>query len=157
MSKFKYASVGTVSHGTMRNQDLIPTFCEELRYLGHRSKELTKIESRVNRALYGRHGEDDAYFTDEVSSWDLESLFDMLNDHALPYMYFGAHVGDGSDYGFWVDYEYLDYDFFDGLKVNDLSEVPEKHTGEVLHINDHGNLALYSAKRGKLTEIWAIV
>lgn len=138
----------------MREQDLIPAFCEELRYLGHRSRKLSIIERRVNRALNGKYGEDDAYFTDEESLWDLESLFDMLNEHALPYMYFGAHIGDGSDYGFWVSEDIEEC--FDGLMVSDLSEVPEKYTGEVLNVNDHGNLTLYSVKRGKFSETWGI-
>lgn len=153
--KWSHGQVGSVSEATMRPQDLLPRFCEELRYLGHRDKELTRIEKRVNRALNGKYGEDDVYFEDEVSQWDLAYLFAMLNEHSLPYMYFGSHPGDGSDYGFWVS-EGIEYDF-DGLKVEDLAEVPQNYTGEVLHINDHGNMTLYSAKRGKLTEIWGIV
>ena len=46
---------------------------------------------------------------------------------------------------------------FDGLKVSDTGDVPADYSGEVLHINDHGNMTLYSAERGKLTEIWSIV
>lgn len=153
--KFTYASVGSVSSGTMRNQDLMPDFIWELRNLGHRDKKLTVIQNRVNTALNGQYGEDDAYFQDEESSYDLESLFDMLDQHSLPYMYFGAHPGDGADYGFWVS-EGLEYDF-DGLKVNDTSEVPDKYTGEVLHVNERGNTTLYTAKRGKLTEVWGVV
>lgn len=146
MSKFKYGEIGSVSTATMRPEDLIPCFTSELRWLGHRSKELSAIERRMNKR---------GYYDTEDSSYDLESLFDMLDEHAMPYMYFGAHPGDGSDYGFWVT-EGIEYDF-DGLKVDDLSEVPNGYTGEVLHVNDHGNMTLYVARKGKLTEMWGIV
>lgn len=155
MAKFKMGQVGTVSHGTMRSQDLIESFTSELRSLGHRSRDLTKIEKRYNTAINGQYGDNDAYFDNEVSSWDLESLFNMLNSHALPYMYFGSHPGDDSDYGFWIS-ESVEYDY-DGLKVSDTSEVSDSYTGEVLHVNDHGNMTLYTAKKGKLTEVWSVV
>jgi hypothetical protein len=144
--KFTIASFGSVSSGTMRAQDLIPDFCWELRHLGHRAAELTRIESRCNRALSGKFGEDDAYFTDEMSSFDLESLTDMLQEHAPAYAYFGSHPGDGADYGFWLS-ESFEYDFeaFDGIKVADTDDIPRGYTGEVLQINDHGNMTLYHA------------
>ncbi|MCS2443096.1 hypothetical protein NXX09_24160 [Bacteroides uniformis] len=31
----------------------------------------------------------------------LESLFDTLDSYSPEGYYFGAHLGDGSDYGFW--------------------------------------------------------
>jgi hypothetical protein len=46
---------------------------------------------------------------------------------------------------------------FDGLVVSDTSEVPSDFSGEVLHINDHGNATLYGARRGKLVEVAACV
>lgn len=144
--KWTHGTIGSVSHATMRNEDLIPAFTSELRWLGHRSKELTRIE----RAM-GAPG----YFETENAYNDLEWLFDALDSHALPYMCFGAHPGNGSDYGFWIS-DSIDYDF-EGLRVDDTAEVPEDYTGEVLHVNDHGNMTLYTAKRGKLTEVWAVV
>lgn len=145
--KWQYGD-GSVSSGTMRPEDLIPDFIWELRYLGHRSKNLTEIEKRVERA-------NDEYWQDEECSFDLEELFDMLNEHSLPYMYFGSHPGDGADYGFWIS-EGMEYDF-DGLKVDDLSEIPADYIGEVLHVNDHGNMTLYWKSARKLREIWAVV
>lgn len=151
----KIASLGTVSWGTMRPQDLLPSFAGELRALGHRSRELTKIESRINRALNGKYGEDDKYFESEIAQWDIETLCDMLKEHAPAYAYFGASEGDGSDYGFWLPYDFTENDF-DGLKVDDLNEIPARYTGEVLEVNDHGNMTLYFCKNGKLAEIWSV-
>lgn len=46
---------------------------------------------------------------------------------------------------------------FDGLVVSDTSEVPSNFSGEVLHINDHGNATLYGARLGKLVEVASCV
>ena len=144
---FKLAySAGCVSTGTMRKEDLIPAFCWELRNLNHRSPELTRIE---------RKAKTEKYYNSEDSDYDLESLQNMLSEHAQPYFYFGSHPGDGADYGFWLP-EFFEDDF-DGLKVDDTSEIPAGYIGEVLHVNDHGNMTLYWKSARKLTEIWAIV
>lgn len=43
---------------------------------------------------------------------------------------------------------------YDGLVVSDTSDIPRGYRGEVLHINDHGNVTLYRAFRnGNLREI----
>jgi len=43
---------------------------------------------------------------------------------------------------------------FEGKVVEDLSEVPKGYRGQVLHVNDHGNVSLYNAfKNGNLHEI----
>ncbi len=46
---------------------------------------------------------------------------------------------------------------FEGLAVGDLSEVSENYRGEVLHINDHGNVTLYYREGGILDEISSMV
>ena len=144
--KWQYGTLGSISSGTMRPQDLIPDFVYTLRYLGHRSKELTRIERRMNSTKY---------YETEDSMWDLESLFDMLQEHAPDYVYFGSHPGDGSDYGFWVS-DFVDDDFED-LKVSDLADIPSDYIGHVLVINDHGNMTLYYKSARKLTELWSAV
>ena len=148
-----YGGIGSVSSATMRTEDLIPSFLWEadlLRLTKDERKAIRGIQSRVDRA-----GSDDAYWQDEVSSFDLEELFDILGAHSLPYFSFGAHEGDGADYGWWLSESFEDD--FDGLRVSDLSEVPGGHSGEVLLVNDHGNMSLYVFSRGRRRELWGIV
>jgi hypothetical protein len=75
------------------------------------------------------------------------------------YCRFGAHEGDGSDYGFWpIDIEDIKEQVRErGVVVSDLSEVPPRFNGEILLINDHGNASLYVLARKKLKLIWSIV
>jgi hypothetical protein len=80
--------IGTVSTGTMLASDLIPAFMAEL------------PASHKLRVEYDEHGYN-AADADDL----LECLFDALDALAPEGTYFGAHPGDGSDYGFWpVDF-----------------------------------------------------
>ena len=145
----KYTPMGSVSCATMRPEDLIPTFAYELRNMPARRehrKELTAIEKRMDK---------DGYYESEDSTYDLEWLFNTLEEYAMPYFYFGSHPGNGADYGFWLT-EDINH-CFDGLKVNDLAEIPKDYRGEVLLVNDHFNMTLYVKTARKLTEIWSVV
>jgi hypothetical protein len=145
------ASLGSVSRATMREEDLIPAFAYELEQLDteEKYKELIKEANDIDW--------DDVDIGIVYSNDILEELFDALNMFAPPYCYFGSHPGDGADYGFWIceDIESI----FEGLKVNDVSEVPEDYTGEVFDSNEHGNMVLYyyeNTTRGiEAKEIWS--
>ncbi len=143
--------IGSVSSGTMRPEDLIPCFWDEYMSLCQQNHEVPSEEA----GAIERRIEVEGYWESEEAHYDLEWLFDALHEFAAPYFYFGSHPGNGADYGFWLS-EGWDEDF-DGLRVSDLSEVPEDYSGEVLHVNDHGNATLYAAENGKLTEIWGVV
>lgn len=66
----------TISHGTMRPEDLIPKLLEVLEELNPEAGQ-------------------------EAQSQFLSELFDLLDQEAPEGFYFGSHPGDGSDYGFW--------------------------------------------------------
>lgn len=90
---------GTVIEGTMRAEDLIPTFISTIRTIDPEMENplrLALIDLENNMLEMGEE-----YFRDEISTFDLDYLFDMLNQYAPDGYYFGAHPGDGSDYGFW--------------------------------------------------------
>lgn len=158
--KAKTASFGSISSGTMRPEDLIPTFAAELDALRNgtcRAHQKLATEAR-NLKL-----DADGYFADQDAARDvLSELFEALGDYAPAYGYFGSLEGDGADYGFWLDSEFPQ--FFEGAKINDPSELDELDTSvvnEALEVNDHGNMTLYAAwRRGrKITwrEVWAVV
>jgi len=148
-AKNRYGSIGTVSHATMRPEDLIRRFISELDYI-----KLDRTTRNEVRAIQ-KDSRKEGYYDTEDCHYDLERLFDILDSVALPYFYFGSHPGDGSDYGFWLSEDAIEE--FDGLKVSDLSEIPAGHTGEVMLVNDHGNVSLYACNNGKVKAVWEVV
>ena len=107
----KHYPMGSISSGTMRKEDLIPAFVDELEYqAGKDDKYHIALCERINEAM-----ENDGYFDGEDSYFDLEELFDALNEYSAPYFYFGAHPGDGSDYGWWLAIDDIDATMVDGI------------------------------------------
>ena len=157
-------TIGSITSGTMRNEDLIPTFLEYVQ-----DEELKDaIEDRIEFSEQDDNSYD--YYNCEDSDYDMDSLFNALQEIAGPYFYFGSHPGDGSDYGFWLceDVAEMVKDS-GGYVVSDVAEIsvdkiredgwPESGHVDVLHVNDHGNVTLYdyACKTNVFTEIWAIV
>ncbi len=148
------ADIGSVSHGTMRTEDLIPIFVERLNDLNKEryarlDNMLSEIEQRMER---------EDYYASEDAGYDLEALFEALNEYAPPFCFFGAHTGDGSDYGFWLSDDAIRDAIHDGeiVKVDAGDEWPEDMSADyVLEVNDHGNMALFDAQARR--ELWSIV
>lgn len=149
MARFHRSNIGTVSTGTLKTSDLIESFTYELRQQRPLHREHRKLLSTI----------EEFRDSNKASGIDLafvDQLADALNGYAPHGFYFGANPGDGADFGFWLDESFVED--FDGLKVSDTSEVPANYTGQVLHVNDHGNVTLYHASKGaRLREVWAIV
>lgn len=123
-----YAKPGSISHATMRNEDLIPCFMQVLEELYERNKlqyetlqdtspemaELLRATEQVRddyicrTSLNGDDVSKEWFDTEDATIFLNEDLFDALDRFAAKYYYFGANVGDGSDYGFWdlMDEEY---------------------------------------------------
>jgi len=155
----RYANFGSVSSGTMNTQDLLSALSSELEYqLGRQSRRFPRraLRSLIRSAERTLNDAADSDSDSACSDDTVQELFDALEQFAPPYAYFGAVEGDGANYGYWLSSN-MAIDF-DGLKVSDTSEVPSGYRGEVLHVNDHGNMTLYVVgSHDKLREIWAIV
>jgi hypothetical protein len=165
MQHSKRINMGSVSTATMRPEDLIPRFVSELESQRPLKREHGKLAREIRQRLDAddvsescANGDHESYYSSDDADFDLESLFDALNQYCLPYFYFGAHEGDGSDYGYWLPTDFDDqFEADGGLKVNDLADVPRAYTGEVLLVNDHGNCSLYRYSRGRHWEVWSVV
>ena len=154
------ARFGSVSSGTMRPEDLIPTFASELDALrNHTSRTHRSLVAAARNLKINADG----YYKDEDGAREiLSDLFTALQDYAPDYAYFGAVEGDGADFGFWLDYCFAQE--FEGAKISDPSELDALDTrvvNEALYVNDHGNMTLFAAwTRGKKTtwrEVWSVV
>lgn len=149
MKNRKQVHIGSVSTGTLVTDDLISSFMWELK---HDESFSRRRYAQLEKELAELEAHEDEDGLDEFLN---DTLFDAMQNLAPAYFYFGAHPGDGADFGFWLE-EYFEQEF-DGLRVADLAEVPKGHSGEVLLVNDHGNMSLYAFSRGRSREIWAIV
>lgn len=99
--------IGTVIHGTLRPQDLIPAFIGVLKEVGKDVDYLWAIDDFLNNS---NPDDVEKYFEGEIAQDDIELLIKDINDNIsdIPFLYFGCHPSDGSDFGFWVDYDSLE-------------------------------------------------
>ena len=146
-------TIGSVSTGTLRDEDLLAAFAFELERLADNYPELV---DRANQFV------EDGFTDGEASSNCVAELMDALSEYAPPHVYFGAHEGDGADFGFWPDMDFSGCEFFTVLEpdVRDPSdfepgsELVDTTCGIYVSINDHGNVTV-SEIRG--AEIWSAV
>ena len=92
----------SLSHNTMRSQDLIPVFLTFLSV--HYSVWYAAHVGRVFPLPPAHAVEDEGaewWDSEECSYFLNEELFNALNELAPEGYYFGSHIGNGSDYGFW--------------------------------------------------------
>lgn len=93
---------GTVIHGTLRNCDLIPALLDAerehnpARYEGRMVTAFGPVPSYVQD-----EGNDSEWWMSEDAQDLLSDLIDSLDEVAPEGMYFGANVGNSSDFGFW--------------------------------------------------------
>lgn len=93
----------SVIRGTHRPQDLVPCFLSKLRELDPVAYSAHVVATfPLPPAYVADEGDDSEWWDSEECSYFLnECLFDLLNGCAPDGFYFGAHPGDGSDFGFW--------------------------------------------------------
>lgn len=147
------ASLGSISSGTMRPEDLHESFTAALAYLDSKRAKAFDAEYVTPETDEDADGFD-ADALDEFYADAVNALFDILGEYAPDYCYFGAHEGNGSDYGFWVSWDSLD----DAVRYGEIDkgeDTPDfPHDKPFLQVNDHGNATLYSADG---VELWACV
>jgi hypothetical protein len=144
----KTAEIGTIIQGTLLVGDLIEAFTDELKRLDYDNEHEELI--RECEAFENLHDSDaDLDKADDL----IADLTDALQDAAPDFCYFGAHEGDGSDFGFWICDDSLRESIHDGTVVmRDDGQRFAKDMPEYLyHVSNHGNPTLYKIT---LTLVW---
>lgn len=157
--KLKTANIGSISHGTLRTEDLLHSFGNELEWQINRNGEfLSRPENFPMRDRLAKLlGESRDAWNDDAASELVVELQDALNEFAAPYCSFSAHCGDGSDFGFWpMDMEEIK-EQIEFTSSTDQEFPDDDFSGEWLHINERGNCTLYVRLDGKDSEIWSLV
>lgn len=154
----KYADIGSVSHGTLRDEDLFTAFHDELEWQLRRQERTPENRDELDKlqAVYDELSEEfydaDGNLIDspELSMAINEDLMDALQQFAAPYCYFGAHPGDGADFGYWFSADAIE----DLPKYSSHEEAdedrhsnPSEFRGDYCIVNDHGNVTIYSDSR----------
>jgi hypothetical protein len=138
-------TIGPISEGTLRPEDLIPTFAGELRARGG--------ENFVNTTLLYAEDYDPESFPSENVDWLLNELEDALNETAPLGTYFGTSEGDGACFGFWIDPAIVEnpeeHGVLDLPAGTDLTtivatvvgEPPAPYRGHLMLVGDHDNIS----------------
>lgn len=156
--------IGSISTGTLRDRDLLPTFLAELDALDSADSTrfaearalADRLESENEDSILDWEYSDDAD-RDEVAYLINEVLPDALNEYAPPHTYFGTLEGDGADFGFWPTGEA----WGDTCEMHVIEE--SQGSGTYLDLtchlyvtqSDHGNVSVYQIDAGE--EIWSAV
>lgn len=147
-------SIGTISHGTLRTEDLLEAFADELERLEGAPNSLTLAVT----GLLDEEDHDSDDWIERASYMVNEQLFDALNEFAPAHTYFGTLEGDGSDFGFWPDAgSFPDCEVHYTVEPGPLAQESawvDLSCQIYVQVNDHGNVTV-SELRGK--EIWSAV
>ncbi len=91
---------GTVIRDTLRYQDLLPEFVATALEINP-DKTLDRLTDTLPNMQALIYEEDNPWWESDAAVEAMDGVLDLLNEYAPEGMYFGAHPGDGSDFGFW--------------------------------------------------------
>jgi hypothetical protein len=163
------AKLGSISSGTLRDCDLLSAFVDELEWQLRRNGEFySRPENHAERdRINNLIGEAKDCFAEDgeaieeakrgiASELINETLFDALNEFAPPYAHFGAHPGDGADFGYWPEDIENIKEQMEFVSSEEQEWPADDFQGEWLHINERGNCSLYVREKGQDKEIWSV-
>jgi hypothetical protein len=155
--------LGSISTGTLRQQDLLSAFTQTLISLestkfyaevGPDSLELYHGSELVRQAPAMLDALDNttAVSNPYVAEY-LDWLTDALNELCPPFVYFGTHPGDGAAFGFWPDMDRLN-EAMQRMGMASESDEERLEDGVIVQVSDHGNVTVMDMDRNVL---WSVV
>jgi hypothetical protein len=159
--------LGSISHGTLRTEDLLPAFAYKMGELTHNpisntskypNEAMANLWDEAIKAINNPDTDTNPLSDDECVGRNeiLSDLQDALNELCPPFVYFGTLEGDGADFGFWVDRDGLD----EALTQHDVPD-PDRDgcqvledDGVIVQVSDHGNVTVMDLERNV---IWSVV
>jgi len=105
--------IGTVSHGTLRNIDLLEKYSSFAREIKNQVNLKPFYKERLtgliveSRDLLNDLSEEEINADEEVSYMINEDWFYLFNEIAPKNCHFGSNEGDGADFGFWPNWDQL--------------------------------------------------
>lgn len=149
MVTVKPFQLGSVSTGTLRTDDLLKAFAIALDKLDSSKDPWLVAEAwNLTRRNHAEQQECDDRLAD---------LQEALQELCPPFVYFGAHPGDGSDFGFWPDHDAIQ-EAIDPtsclVRVNANGDYVLEEDGVIVQVSDHGNVTLMDMDRNVL---WSVV
>lgn len=155
--------LGSISHGTLRPQDLADAILYALRDMEHDDKALLRD---LDTIAGHDDDDDDDDMDDSPMEWADECISDgiyALQEYAPPFCYVGMHEGDGADLGVWPVPDAVQEAIRDGsaIAIDDLADLDSLSVADceaefAVHCNDHGNMSVYRLKL-VAESIWACV
>jgi hypothetical protein len=153
--------LGSISTGTLRTEDLLPAFADTLEDRGSTYESSPDMWDSIRkyRSLIDQNMLDMINLTSECVLAKLinETLFDALNELCPPFVYFGTHPGDGSDFGFWPDRDAIQ-EAIDPtsclVRINANGDYVLEEDGVIVQVSDHGNVTVMDLERNV---IWSVV
>lgn len=150
-------SIGSYSHGTLRNEDIAATLRDMLLSQGCAESDTLAQELA---AIAEDEGRDTCHDSDVICD-----AFDAAQEYAPAFCYVGMSVGDGSDLGVWFDSEAFEEacHFGEVLKISDASDIEDMAKEDLAAYNyfavtsDHGNISLYNVHVTLGDEVFSIV
>jgi len=154
--------LGSISHGTLRTQDLLPAFLETLTARGGKVPDDLECGTHIEYLNWPSRDttasdDDDKFWGSEEAMWDMDALTGALQTLCPPFVYFGTLEGDGSDFGFWADMETLN-DALDPTSClshqQSNGEYVLQDENVIVQVSDHGNVTVMDMERNV---IWSVV
>ena len=138
MEERKSIKLGSISAGTWRMEDLLPAFTNVLERLDGSHELIQKADQFIDR--WDEENVMEITWGEEL----VDKLQAAMNEFCPPFIYFGAHKDDPTDFGFWLDYAALEA----AMKHNYVDEVR-------VNVCLHGNIGVSDLYTGE--HIWVIV